>query len=96
MELTDLQYGQVVQIKGTISQVTPKVTKQGRTLAVVMLKDCDGAVEALCFPDVYDKYKQVLTVDSVVIVTGPLDPREDKPKIYADEVVECNRGVLKT
>ena len=87
MELTDLQYGQVVQIKGTISQVTPKVTKQSRTLAVVMLKDCDGEVEVLFFPDEYDKCKQVLTVDSVVIVTGPLDTREDKPKIYADEAM---------
>lgn len=87
-QLSPLEDGQAVQISGTISQLQSKATKAGRPMAFLTLKDCDGTVEVLVFPDAYAKCTHRLQVDAAVVVTGAINLREDKPKIYATDVMD--------
>lgn len=85
-QLLQLKDGQMGTISGTISQLQSKATKAGRPMTFLTLKDHDGAVEVLVFPDVYAKCAHRLQVDSEVVVTGSVNLREGKPKIYATDV----------
>ena len=87
-QLLQLQDGQMGTISGTISQLLSKMTKAGRPMAFLTLKDHDGEVEILIFPDVYAKCAHRLQVDSAVVVTGAVNLREGKPKIYATDVMD--------
>jgi len=86
-QLTQLQEGQVTRIGGIISKLTPKTTKQGKPMAIMTLEDLDGSVEVLVFPDSYAKYGPSLKADAAILVCGTANMREDKPKIFADQVI---------
>jgi len=87
-QLTQLQDGQAIHISGTICKLTPLVTKQGRSMAVLTLQDHDGEVEVLVFPETYAQCKQALQAGAQITVTGAVNLREDKPKIYANQIVQ--------
>ncbi|MCG3150248.1 MAG: DNA polymerase III subunit alpha [Verrucomicrobiae bacterium] len=86
-QLATLQDGQATRIGGLISKLTPKLTKQGKPMAIIVLEDLDGAVEVLVFPEAHAKCSVHLKVDAPVFVTGVVNLREDKPKIFADQVI---------
>ena len=57
-------------IGGIISEVTVKVTKQNSVMAFVTIEDLYGTVEVLVFPKLYEKYRQIITEDNKVFITG--------------------------
>ena len=85
--LAKLQEGQATRLGGIISKVQPKTTKQGKPMAIATLEDLDGSVEVLVFPDAYAKCSMHLKVDAAVFVCGTVNLREDKPKIFADQIL---------
>lgn len=85
--LAQLQDGQSTRIGGLISKLQPRLTKQGKPMAILTLEDLDGAVEVLVFPEAHAKCVQHLKADAPVFVTGVVNLREDKPKIFADQVI---------
>jgi DNA polymerase-3 subunit alpha len=86
-QLGTLQDGQQTRLGGIISKLQPKTTKQGKPMAIVTLEDLDGAVEVLVFPEAYAKCAMHLKADTAIFVTGVVNLREDKPKIYADRII---------
>jgi len=86
-QLAQLQDGQSTRIGGLISKLTPKLTKQGKPMSILTLEDLDGSVEVLCFPETHAKCVMHLKADAPVFVTGVVNLREDKPKIFADQVI---------
>ena len=57
-------------IGGIISEVTVKVTKQNSVMAFVTIEDLYGTVEVLVFPELYEKYRQIIAEDNKVFITG--------------------------
>ncbi|MEI6082951.1 MAG: DNA polymerase III subunit alpha [Verrucomicrobiota bacterium] len=86
-QLLQLQDGQATRIGGLVSKLQPRLTKQGKPMAILTLEDLDGAVEVLVFPEAYAKCAIHLKADAPVFVTGVVNLREDKPKIFADQVI---------
>jgi DNA polymerase-3 subunit alpha len=86
-QLAALQDGQQTRIGGIVSKLQPKLTKQGKAMAIVVLEDLDGSVEVLVFPEAYAKCAMHLKQDAAIFVTGSVNLREDKPKIYADRII---------
>src|ERR1700731_4343167 len=86
-QLPDRGEGQLVTVRGILSGVQRKVTKQGNPWAAATLEDLEGAIEVLFFPATYQQCALVLAEDAVVIVKGRLDRREDSPKLIAMEVI---------
>jgi len=85
--LAQLQEGQATRIGGIVSKLQPKMTKQGKPMAIVTLEDLDGSVEILVFPDAYARCSMHLRADAAVFVCGTVNLREDKPKIFADQII---------
>ena len=85
--LVQLQDGQATRLGGIVSKLVPKLTKQGKPMAILTVEDLDGVVEVLVFPEAYAKCGGTLKVDGAVFVTGTVNLREDKPKVYADQII---------
>ena len=85
--LAQLQEGQATRIGGIVSKLQPKMTKQGKPMAIVTLEDLDGSAEILVFPDAYARCSMHLRADAAVFVCGTVNLREDKPKIFADQII---------
>ncbi len=76
-----------VRMGGIISEKRTKATKSGGMMAILTLEDLYGSTEVLAFPHVYERLKDTLETDSVVVLTGRLSAREDEtPKLLLDQV----------
>ncbi len=75
--------GKIVTVAGILCGVTRKVTKQGKVWALAQLEDLEGSVEVLFFPATYELVGQYVTEDTVVVVKGRVDRRDDAPRVIA-------------
>jgi DNA polymerase-3 subunit alpha len=80
--------GAVVTVAGLITGLQRKVTKQGNAWAIATLEDLEGAIDCMFFPQTYQLYGPMLSEDTVVVVKGRLDRREDQPKVVAMELTQ--------
>ena len=79
--------GQSVTLVGVIARVRSQVTKNGRQMAFVTLEDRHGSIEAVVFPNVYERFGVMLGETSVVVMRGTLNYKEDEePKLICDTV----------
>ena len=61
---------QTAVVAGIITQVKPIQTKRGDRMAVVTLEDTSGQIDVLCFSDSYQKYRDFLVKDKLIVVVG--------------------------
>jgi len=85
--LPELQDGQMIRLGGIVAKLQPKLTKQGKPMAALTLEDLDGSVEVLVFPETYAKYAPQLQADAALFVSGTVNLREDKPKLFAEQII---------
>ncbi len=72
---------------GIVVEKKVKATRKGDMMAFVTLEDFYGSTEALVFPKVYEKYRQLLEPDSLVLLHGRLSIREDDaPRIIPETI----------
>jgi len=60
------------RVAGWIIDVRTRQTKNGKTMGFIALDDRSGQLECALFGDVYEKYRQHLNKDSLIIVEGAL------------------------
>ncbi len=70
-----------VRVVGIITSVKRLNDRKGRPFAFVSLEDLEGAIEAITFNDVYDSNLGMIQTDTIVMMEGHIDKRDDKPKI---------------
>jgi DNA polymerase-3 subunit alpha len=77
-----------VVVGGIIETVKRIFTKKsGKEMAFVTIANENGiTLECVVFPKIFDLYKAILTKESVVLITGKLDAKNDKPVIIADKI----------
>jgi DNA polymerase-3 subunit alpha len=77
-----------VKIAGFIAKIKQTVTRaKQEKMAILKLEDLEGVVEALVFPRVFQKVSRYLQPNTVVLVKGNLNLREDAPKIVVNDLV---------
>ncbi len=76
-----LKEGQSLTVLGMIKDVTQKQTKNGGMMAFCVLEDMIGEIELVVFPKQLSTHGALLSVGSIVSVTGKLSVRE----AYGDE-----------
>ncbi len=83
-----------IVIGGMIAKIRYNLTKTGRNagskMAVFTLEDLQGQAEVVMFPDVLNKYSDVLVQDAIVFVKGKLDFRRERPNILAAEIIKLD------
>ncbi len=78
--------GHTVTIAGLITSLQLKRTKKGDLWAIVVVEDLEGAIECLFFPSTYMTVSTMLSTDTVVVVKGRINRRDDSVSLYAQEL----------
>jgi DNA polymerase-3 subunit alpha len=90
-ELTEANGEKQIVIGGMITKIRFNLTKTGRNagskMAVFTLQDLQGQVEVVLFPEVLNRYGDMLAADTVVFVKGKADYRREKPNVIAEELI---------
>ena len=69
--------------------VKPYTTKKGDAMAFMQIEDITGAMEAIAFPDIFEKARTKIVKDNVVAVKGRISLRDDEvPKIILSDVLD--------
>ncbi|MEA3453313.1 MAG: DNA polymerase III subunit alpha, partial [Candidatus Caldatribacteriota bacterium] len=86
IELANFSDRSRVVLAGVINNFKRKSTKNGNLMAFITLEDLEGTVEIIAFPKVYEKCKEMIKKDEIVIIEGRLDVTEGKTKIIAEKI----------
>jgi len=78
--------GTTAWFAGMLSSVDIKPTKKGPLMAVVTLEDLEGGMEAVLFPQTFDKYRDLIGVDNVVRLRAKLEDSDRGKKLIVSEV----------
>ncbi len=76
----------VRSVGGVVTDLRRSYTKKGDLMARFVLEDLQAAMEVFVFPKTMAEYGGLIENDSIVVVRGRLDSREDEPKIVCMEV----------
>lgn len=86
-QLGDLEDNQAVIVGGSVSAVKQTPQRNGKPMAFVTLEGLSGTCEVLVFSDLLETKRQLLEVDSMVLVAGSVSTREEEsPKIVANDL----------
>ncbi len=86
-ELQSAADGREVTVGGIVAAVKSMVDKKGNLMAFVTIEDFTGSVELILFSDCYEKSREAIQVDQMVLVTGRVSTREgEAPKIICSDV----------
>ena len=90
-QLSETNRDRQIVIGGMITKIRYNLTRTGRNagskMAVFNLEDLQGQVDVVMFPDVLNRFSNVLKQDTVVFVKGKLDFRRESPNILAIELI---------
>ncbi|MFA4989307.1 MAG: DNA polymerase III subunit alpha [Candidatus Omnitrophota bacterium] len=76
-----------VKIVGLIAKIKHTVTRaKQEKMAILKLEDLTGSVELLVFPRAFQKVSRYIQPNSVVLVRGILNLKEDTPKILVNDL----------
>lgn len=86
--LNEEKEGAKVKIGGIIESSKRIFTKKnGNEMAFLVLGDERGLlVECIVFPKVFEQYKSLLIKDSVVLIDGHVDTKNDRPVIIVEKI----------
>ena len=91
--LEEAAHGDQVALGGIIIDLATRNTKKGDRFALFRLEDQHGAVKIVCWPEQFNRYKNLLQSDQVVLVRGRLElSDEGDATIIAQEIHHLERA----
>jgi DNA polymerase-3 subunit alpha len=78
--------GQQGWFAGIVSSFERMATKAGKLMATFRLEDLEGSIEGVLFPQTYDRYRDVIGVDTVVRMRAKVERSDRGLKLIAHEV----------
>jgi len=85
--LIESKDGREVLLGDIISGVNLKTDKRGNRMAFATVEDFKGTTEAIIFSDCFEKSKDYIQTEEMVMFIGRVSTREDEdPKIIANEI----------
>ncbi len=87
--------GDEVAVGGLIASLRKVTTKaSGQPMAFFTLEDLTGSIEIVAFPKVYEEASTVIYEDSIVLVQGRLELREDEIKLIANAILPFSQDAV--
>jgi DNA polymerase-3 subunit alpha len=85
--LDELPDGSGAAIGGIFTRVRMNIDKKGKRMAFATLEDFAGSIELIVFSDLFERRRDLIKPESMVIISGKISKREDeKPKIIAEKI----------
>jgi len=89
-DLAEVPDGATVTVGGIVGKSRITLAKRGRMagrkMAIVEIAGLAGAATAVVFPETYERAKDLLDEDRIVLLTGQLDLASERPTIRTSEV----------
>jgi DNA polymerase III subunit alpha len=91
--LLEEKEGTKIRIGGIIESLRKIFTKKNNSeMAFIVIANERGlSTECVIFPRVFEQYKDLLVQDSVIIIEGHLDTKNDRPSIIAEKISAVNK-----
>ena len=80
-----------VTVGGIITGVKTIYTKKDQQMCFVDLEDIEGSLEVIVFPNIMEKYRELLAEDRIVMMKGKLDKKEDQLKLLANDIRQLQK-----
>jgi DNA polymerase-3 subunit alpha len=79
--------GEIVTVGGIVGALKPLTTKKGEPMVFMRLDDLAGSIEVVVFNSVYGAARDLLELDTVLVVKGRVDHKQEgETKLIALEV----------
>lgn len=91
-DLSRVTDGREVTVGGIISSVKTMLDKKGNMMAFVTIEDYTGPVELIIFSSCFEKCRECIEAEKMILVTGQVNTREgEASKIIANEVLPLEK-----
>lgn len=87
--------GEMVRVCGLITNIRTGLDKNQKPIAFVKLEDITGNAECIFWSDNYQKYRDLLVLDSLIVVIGKLEVDNKTMKIVINEAMTSEEAVKK-
>jgi len=90
-DLAQVPNRSMARIGGLVSAVQQGVSKKsGKPYAMVTVEDLTGSVTLLAMNESYDKFRELFTPNTALLVSGEVSTGEDKPKLFPVEILRLD------
>jgi DNA polymerase-3 subunit alpha len=87
-DLKHKAHGVEIKVVGLIIKIKQTTTRaKGEKMAILKLEDLDGIVEILVFPQAFKAVAKNIQPNSIVLIKGRLDLKDNFPKIIANDLI---------
>lgn len=83
---TSIPDGREVSLAVIIEAIRITITKKGDKMAILTLRDYSGFIEVAVFPETYKRYKDLILIDSPLVIRGKVSTRNNEKTIAIDEI----------
>ena len=91
LENTDLD--SEYSLIGIIKSIKEIITRKNRKMGFGILEDYNGSIELVIFSDAYEKYKELLCEDNIVLIKGRLDNSRDSDLKFIVNEIKSPEGL---
>lgn len=85
-DLLDREDQSRIKVVGVVESFKQKRTKKGDKMAVIQFEDLTGSVEAVIFPEAFNRFSNLLATDEPLVLSGTLELSENSVKIIANDL----------
>lgn len=85
-----IRNGKVVTLAGMFTDCRIQPTRRGGMMAICILEDLTGSIEAVVFPETLTKYRNYVTEEAVVLVTGKYEETDRGTKLLVQSIKAFN------
>jgi hypothetical protein len=86
-ELFEVEQEARVIVAGMVNKIRPLITrKSNKEMAFVTLEDISGMIDLVVFPNTWEKFRNQVDIDNLLIVEGKADVGRGEPKILVDNI----------
>lgn len=78
--------GRNIRVAGLVNDIRTITTKKGDVMAIVTIEDLQGMIPCVMFPRTWGMYKGYVQPDTVVIIDGKADSRNDEMQVVVEKV----------
>lgn len=84
-----------VQIAATVTSFSRRRTKAGKDMITIAASDSYGNIDAVAFGASAAEFNQILSNETVVLISGKTSARDDRVSIFVDSIVPLSEWVAR-
>ncbi len=84
--------GAEIKLGGLLTEVKPHTDRKGRQMAFGTLEDLEGTVDLVVFPDAFEKLREHLLTDAMVVLHGRLSGRNGRTSVQVEQVLPMEQA----